>query len=337
VQFNKRNLHAFKIVFVFSLLAAYGCAGTGPVIIKAAGSGDIHTVKKLHAEGRNISEADSDGTTALMHAIWSKKLDVAKYLIESGANIKAKDGYDALLYAIDYKQFELIKLLMDKGADIESRDSSGRTPLAHAILNVTDVNVFKKIASKATNVNPRDEACEVVNLLIKKGANINAKDNASETVLDIALSIYNGLDIVALMVNSGANLFIPADGKARLMFIGEEFFHKDSAWVTIGDISKYLAKDIKLAYVDVNSGKHTIEIPVSWYQKKINADINVEAGQTYYFEIAQNTDNRASQMIGGIVLEKIVEQTSGKGMFFITPIEESVAKVKIHALLKPIN
>jgi hypothetical protein len=84
-------------------------------------------------------------------------------------------------------------------------------------------------------------------------------------------------------------------------------------------------------------GKHTIDIQVSWHQKKVNADIDVKVGQTYYCRITQNIGNRTAQAIGGIVLGTIVEQTSGKGAYFITPIEESVAKAKIKALLKPIK
>jgi hypothetical protein len=329
------------------LFIAYGCAGNKPAIINAAGSGDINTVKRLQAEGRNINEADSSGATPLMYAIWNNKANVAKFLIASGANIKAKDnnGYDALIWAIKYKQHEIINILIDRGADIESRDSSGRTPLFHAVVNVTDVNVFKKIASTVTNVNPRDEAFEIAKLLIKKGANVNTKDNASETLLETALSMYNGLDIVAVLVNSGANLFIPADGKARVMLIGEEFFHKDSTWVSIGDISKKLANDTKLTFIDVNPGKHTIEIPVSWYQKKINADINVEAGRMYYLEITQDIDQRIAELVGGIAdgiarasgVFMIAEGTSDNGAFSITPLDESVAKEKIKALLKTTN
>jgi hypothetical protein len=379
-------INIFKKSFVCKLVScliilfvAFGCAGNSPLIIKAAGDGDINTVQQLQAEGQNLNEADSSGATPLMYAIWGGKVDLAKYLIESGADIKAKDsrGYDALSYAIDYKQFEIIKrlvdkganlnskdssgktslaravsyknyelinTLLDKGADIESKDSLGRTPLFDAVLavsNVTEANVFKRIASKANDITPRDEAVEVFKLLIKRNANVNAKDNESISVLEFALSCYNQTDVVNELVNAGANLLIPSDGKARLLFFGEEFFIKDSAWVTIGDISKYLAKDIKLTFIDVNPGKHTIVIPVSWYQKKVNADINVEAGQTYYLEITQNIDNRTAGMVGAvagpvgyILSEKIVEQASGKGAFFIIQIEETVAKEKIKAILQ---
>lgn len=367
------------ITCLIILFMAVGCAGKNPLIIKAAGDGDINTVQRLLAEGQNINEADSNGATPLMYAIWGGKVDLAKYLIESGADIKAKDsrGYDAFSYAIDYKQIEIIKRLLDKGvninstdssgkkalaravsyknyelintlidkgADIESKDSSGRTPLFDAVLeisNVTEANVFKRLASKANDIPPRDEAFKVFKLLIKRNANVNAKDNESVSVLEFALSCYNQTDVVDELVNAGANLLIPSDDKARILFFGEEFFSRDSAWVTIGDISKYLAKDIKLTFIDVSPGKHKIEIPVSWYQKEVKADINVEAGQTYYLEITQNIDNRTAGMFGGvagtvgyILSEKIVEQASGKGAFFIIQIEETVAKEKIKAILQ---
>jgi ankyrin repeat protein len=175
-------------LFAFTLSS---CASSNPLIIDAAGNGDITTVKRLHSTGQNINEKDYNGATPLMYAIWSDKLEVAKYLIEAGADLKAKDNnnYDALTYAIDYKQTDIINLLLNKGVAIESKDSYGRTPLYHAVSNVTDANVFKRIASAANNLTPRDEAFEIVKMLIKKGANVNAKDNESVSILEFALTM----------------------------------------------------------------------------------------------------------------------------------------------------
>lgn len=329
-----KNIYHVSLISIAFIIFC-GCANTKPSILSAASTGDISSIKKYHAEGKDINERDSAGTTALMYAICSKKSDVAKYLIESGADVNAKDrhGYDALRYAIDYKQIELINILLDKGADIESRDYLGRTALAHAVSYTTDANTFKKVASMATANNPRDDAFAVLKLLIKRGANVNAKDSTPETVLELALSMCS-MDVVTELINAGASLLIPSEGKARLIFIGEEFFFRDQVCVTLNGVYKYLWKDRNLTFTDVDAGKHIIEIPVSWYQKKVNAGIDAKAGQTYYFMIAQNIGNRAAQMVGGVVGEKVVETASGKGSFFITQMEESVARDKIKAILK---
>lgn len=332
------------IIFCLFSFILSSCASSNLLIIDAANSGDISTVKRLHSTGQNINEKDYSGATPLMYAIWSGKTDIAKYLIEAGADLKAKDNneYDAFHYAIDYKQNDIINLLLTKGVDIESKDSNGKTPLFHAVSNVTEANVFKRIASAANNLTPRDEAFEIVKMLIKKGANVNAKDNESVSILEYALSMYNVNDVLSELLNSGANLFTPEPGKARLIFIGEEFFDRDAAWITIGDISKYIAKNAKLTFIDVTPGKHKIEIPVSWYQKEVNTFVNVEAGRTYYLEIIQNVDRRKAATVGAVfggwlgytLVDSIAESNSEKGAFWFTPIDENMAKSKINTLLK---
>ena len=304
-------------ICIVILLVAYGCASTSPAIFKATSSGDIHTIKTLRGEGRNINEADSNGATPLMYAIWSKKPDVVKYLIESGADIKAKDsnGFDALIYAVDYKQLEIIDILIDKGADINIKDNYGMTVLVRSIWLAKDENIAK--------------------LFIRKGANVTMRDSEGYTALDHAFN-YGLMGIAVELINAGANLFIPAERKSRLIFIGEEFFFKDGAWIEIGNLNRYVKKGAELAFIDVDPGDHIITVPVSWYQTKIQADIKVKADQVYYFKITQNMDNRAAGMVGGILLETIVDKTSGRGPFIITPMEESVAKEKIRTLLKTI-
>ncbi|MFZ4440889.1 MAG: ankyrin repeat domain-containing protein [Syntrophales bacterium] len=305
----------YRVASYFIILIVFnGCVSTNSVIINAAADGDVNTIRKLHNERININEKDSAGATALMYAIWKKKIDAAKYLIESGADIKVKDsrGNDALRYAIDYNQLEIIAKLIENGADMELLDSLGNTPLTHAVLQIANVDAVK--------------------LMIRKGANVKVRNAEDKTLLELALDSYTQMAIVAELINAGANLTVPEHGKARLVFIGEEFFGKDSIWVTVGEHQKFL-RDSTVAFVDVVPGKHVIFVPVSWYQTKPNVDINVAAEQTYYFTISQNLDNRAAAMVGGVLLETIVAKTSGKDPFFITPIEESVAKGKIKELL----
>lgn len=308
--------------YLIILFTIYGCASTSPSIIKASGSGDVSTIKRLRAEGRNINERDHAGATALMYAIWSKKPDVAKYLIESGADIKAKDnnGFDALIYAVDYGQPEIINILINKGADIESRDNSGMTPLAHAVWQVRDINAVKQ--------------------LIKKGADVNTKISESETLLDYALAIDGRMDIIIELVSSGARLLDPEDGKARLLFIGEGFLLRDT-WVTIGDRHKNLKKG-RIAFIDVNPGRHTIDIPVSGYQAPSKASVDVKAGEIFYFTVSPSDSSVAILGLGvavDLLANILIAGPGAAGSttpvdVLITPLEESVAKEKIQALLK---
>jgi hypothetical protein len=304
------------IIFLIALLS--GCASTDSVIIKAAKSGDVATLRTLHASGNSINETDRSGMTPLMYSISKKKPDAAKYLIESGADIKVRDssGSDALIWAVYYDELEIIKLLLDTGADIESKDNSGMTPLVHAVWQVGNLNT--------------------VNLLIKRGANVNSRDANGQSVLDFALSMKAKTDIVDELLNAGAKLWEPENGKARLLFIGEEFFLGDTL-VTVGDINKNLNKD-KIAFVDLDPGNYTITISASWYETIPTRPVSVKAGQTYYFTLTPTTSRKVSRVLGfGLFPAVIADKAGGTGPVAITPIDESIAKEKIKALLKTNN
>ncbi len=292
----------FTLLFILTVLLITGCAFR-PALINAVNAGDINTIKKLLAEGRNINETDSNGATPLMYAIWNKKPDVAKYLIESGANINAQDNFgNALIYAIQYKQHELITILIDKGADIESRNFLGETALVYAVLGAADFDAAK--------------------MLIKRGANINAKSAEGETVLDLALASTRGDMVDAL----GVNLWTPEPGKARLFFVGTGLY--DYLKVAVGKQTKRLNQNmfIGLTFFDVNPGTYPIDINEFHggdKSKNQTASIDVTLRQTYYFKVTQDMKSRAAHY-AGVKLSSVL----------MTPMQEAEAKEEIKELLK---
>ena len=57
---------------------------------------------------------------------WALKrghLEVAKFLLDHGADVNARDGF-ALIEASVYGHLEVAKLLLDYGADVNARDGS---------------------------------------------------------------------------------------------------------------------------------------------------------------------------------------------------------------------
>jgi ankyrin repeat protein len=65
--------------------------------------------------------------------------EIARYLIEKGANVNArnKTGLTPLHFAADqsYPEPSIVRMLLERGADVEARDSVGLTPLARAERN----------------------------------------------------------------------------------------------------------------------------------------------------------------------------------------------------------
>jgi hypothetical protein len=141
----------FAIVFIITtLLITMGCTKS-PLMIAAA-KGDSLAAQKLIKEGSNINEADSNGATPLMYAIWSERFETAKTLSNMGANVNAidKTGRTALLFASELGEIEIVKILLVKGANVNQRDNSGGNALSYATYNGHhDVAKLLFYASKA--------------------------------------------------------------------------------------------------------------------------------------------------------------------------------------------
>jgi ankyrin repeat protein len=299
-----RPNHYLVVLIITAVIIITGCAAKSP-LIQASSNGDYQVVQKLVQSGVNINEGDSNGSTALMHAIWERKIEVAKYLIESGADVKTKNknGDDALIYAVLYRQIEIMKLLIGKGADVDSRDVQGNIPLYSPL--------YHAIGEGFT---------EGVKLLVKSGANVNAKTNQDnqETILGYAL-FHGQMDVA---VSIGAKLWEPDPGKARIFLIGEGLY--DYVSVKIGNRSKDLNLASGFAFIDVNPGNHAIALcEVHTQNAKPTLSIDTIAGQIYYFSVSQDMKRRVVHYFGYKL-----------DSFIFTPLKGSEAKVKIKELLK---
>ena len=75
--------------------------------------------------------AANDHVTPLMMAASKGQVQVAKLLLQQGADIYAEDRHHetVLIYAFRHNQYSMLSFLIAQGADIECRDSSGRTLL----------------------------------------------------------------------------------------------------------------------------------------------------------------------------------------------------------------
>ncbi len=99
---------------------------------------DEALVQKLLEKGANPNLADNAGATPLNEVCYaSGNVNIAKMLIEKGADVKLKEkkGGTALIYIASNnnisasKRQEIVKLLLEKGADKSAKDISGKTAL----------------------------------------------------------------------------------------------------------------------------------------------------------------------------------------------------------------
>jgi hypothetical protein len=105
----------------------------------AASQGDLRTVKRHLAAGIDINESfvapgiPASGATPLHMAILSNQQEVARFLIDQGANVDtpAQDAYRGtpLHWAAALGRVEMARQLIDAGANVNTIDKNGYTPL----------------------------------------------------------------------------------------------------------------------------------------------------------------------------------------------------------------
>ena len=157
---------------------------------EAVSAGDLNKVRELVESDLSLMESkDNEGYTPLMVACQSAKFDIAKYLIEKGANVNAKGPTgETPIFKIKKKDayYDFIKYLIDKGADVNAK-------MSYANRNWTVLCDAVKRGSP-----------KVVRLLIEHGANINIYD-IEGTPLQMA--IFNKKEEIAkVLIESNAKL-----------------------------------------------------------------------------------------------------------------------------------
>lgn len=142
-----------------TLIDSYSQEGFTPVAL-AAHFGHLETLNYLISRGANINAVSKHAmnVTPLHAALFGRRLESAKILIEAGADVTRKRGgngqpragWTALHYVASLGFADLVEPLIEHGADLAARDDEGHTPLRVAV---------------------QAEKHEVVTLLTKKGAN----------------------------------------------------------------------------------------------------------------------------------------------------------------------
>jgi ankyrin repeat protein len=215
-------------------------------LMAAAAHGNLERVKILLNRpdaARIINIADSDGLTALTHAIKNNHLECVKLLIEQGAdvnkvNLVEDDGVTSrltpLFYATRLGNPHIVNALIQAGADVRHDFKNGLTAL-HIVAskNDEDLDIARLLLDNGADVNarytdiksiyisdrdstPLNDAIQnthtnLIRLLVERGADMNKVTSDMSAVMT---AVYDGekSDILNILIPAGA----PLDTKGYL-------------------------------------------------------------------------------------------------------------------------
>ena len=113
-----------------------------------------------------LNAQNNAGETPLMLSAINNRLELARVLIERGADVN-KPGWTALHYAATRGHRDMMRLLLDNDAYIDSEAPNGSTPLMMAAYSAPPL---------------------AVKLLLEEGADPTLLNSAHASALDLALS-----------------------------------------------------------------------------------------------------------------------------------------------------
>lgn len=121
---------------------------------------------------RGVQDPTPGAMTALLYAARDGRLDIARMLVDAGANVNQVEAnkMTPLLIAIANDHLDVAHFLLGKGADVNAADFWGRTPLWTA-LDVRDLDYDRS----GEQHSDRAAGMEMIQTLLKRGANINPR------------------------------------------------------------------------------------------------------------------------------------------------------------------
>ena len=186
----------------------------------AAARGNLKTTISLVEKRATLNSVNLNGYTPLMLAAYGGKVEVVRYLTETGPNIGI---HTALLVAVERGHLDVIDFLLAIGADIDgSHEALDITPLIMATLR-QNLPLVKYLVQKGADVNPstadgrsKSALCaaasvgnlEITEYLLKEGADLKARDSYNMTPLAVAV-LYNNTELALYLMEKGADVNVP--------------------------------------------------------------------------------------------------------------------------------
>ena len=188
-------------------------------VVAAVNAGDVEKTRALLAESPALASArDERGVSALMHAYYRGRKDIAELILNSRSDLDifeavaagraeavsamldrnpalakswSPDGFTPLHFAAFFGQQEIARYLVRRGADVSA-----------VSMNPMEVTPLHSAAAA--------HATEIVRMLLESGAPVNAKQHGGWTALHAAAN--NGdTEMIKMLLQHGADLVMQND------------------------------------------------------------------------------------------------------------------------------
>ena len=180
----------------------------------ASRAGHLNIARFLVDHGANVAAQDQVVSTPLHEASQWGHLDLAQFLVDHGANASAQDQYGStpLHRAAQWDHLDLAQFLVEHGADAAASDQRGWSPL--------------HLASFTSHL-------DLIRFLVDHGANTSAQDKGGWSPLHQA-SQWGYLDLARFLVEHGTDVEAQDLG-------GSTPLHQASHWGRL-DLARLLVK-----------------------------------------------------------------------------------------------
>ena len=172
----------------------------GKLLILASKANMPELVKQLLSLKAKVAVTDTQGRTALWHAVNIGSVSVAKSIAASGANTNQMDDeqHSPFIRSIMNGNVTMTTMLLAHGADVHSQTGSGNTPLMIAISlgdeklasllidNDSDIRHRNRLSLTPLMIAAAEGQVNVVKRLMDKGANAMRKSKEGKNAYDYA-------------------------------------------------------------------------------------------------------------------------------------------------------
>ena len=298
----------------------------------AAMTGNIEAGKLLLARAVALGVKAETIYSSLHWAVVSDQLEMAKYLLDEGANIEGNDDLGGYTPLMETSMLEMVEMLISRGANVNARNKFDYTPLHKAISNYMVAKPNEKNCDKIVSilldngakVDAQDgngntpliysvQKIDPFKNLIAKGANVNTQNKNGESVLMFAVKggllkvilgaipvVGGSVEAVKYLVSKGADIELKDKwGKTALMHAAGGVNAQGNKYNTYTDIVEILIKKGAKLDVEDNEG-HTALYWANRYNRTKSADLLLAKGANpaKNYNKAEDKSNSEAGLVG---------------------------------------